>query len=472
MFSVNSLGFLVFLAVFVPLWFTARPDRRWQWMLAANLLFYLSIDVPGLFVLLASAALVWLSAKNVRPGMPRRRRWIALGLFAALAPLLLLKYSGMFADAAGTLLGIPLWDGSGLLQPLGLAYFSLQLASYLIDVSRGDLAPEPLYARVLCYASFFFSITQGPFNRYGTLMPQLAAPTRFDSHRLWRGAMRMAWGYFKKYAIAERAAVVVSAAFSTPEIYDTSQLVFGTVLYSFQLYADFSGYTDIVLGAGEILGLRLPENFRQPFLAATVRELWSRWHISLSQWFRDYVYIPLGGNRKGTARRDANLILTFLASGLWHGANWTYLVWGGLHGGIQAIENHLPWRKKITRLPTKIFGIAGTFTVFVVSFTIFRADSIAAAAEYFRCLVTTPGFDVFSKYWELGLTSRLDLLMLLAGIAALVAVDILHECGVHLRDRIAVSPLPVRWLVYECALFAFLLMGRFLSGGAFLYARY
>ena len=302
MFSVNSLGFLVLLAVFVPLWFTARPDRRWQWMLAANLLFYLSIDVPGLFVLLASAALVWLSAKNVRPGMPRRRRWIALGVSAALAPLLLLKYSGMFADAAGTLLGIPLWDGSGLLQPLGLAYFSLQLASYLIDVSRGDLAPEPLYARVLCYASFFFSITQGPFNRYGTLMPQLAAPTRFDSHRLWRGAMRMAWGYFKKYAIAERAAVVVSAAFSTPEIYDTSQLVFGTVLYSFQLYADFSGYTDIVLGAGEILGLRLPENFRQPFLAATVRELWSRWHISLSQWFRDYVYIPLGGNRKGPPR--------------------------------------------------------------------------------------------------------------------------------------------------------------------------
>lgn len=203
-----------------------------------------------------------------------------------------------------------------------------------------------------------------------------------------------------------------------------------------------------------------------------MRELWSRWHISLSQWFRDYVYIPLGGNRKGTARRDANLILTFLASGLWHGANWTYLVWGGLHGGIQAIENHLLWRKKITRLPARIFGIAGTFTVFVVTFTIFRADSIAAAAEYFRCLVTTPGFDVFSKYWELGLTSRLDLLMLLAGIAALVAVDILHECGVHLRDRIAVSPLPVRWLVYECALFAFLLMGRFLSGGAFLYARY
>ena len=387
MFSVNSLGFLVLLAVFVPLWFTrASGPGDGSGCLPPTCCF----TFPSMF---RACLFCWRQRhwSGFRPKTSGRECRVGdvgsrLGLSAALAPLLLLKYSGMFADAAGTLLGIPLWDGSGLLQPLGLAYFSLQLASYLIDVSRGDLAPEPLYARVLCYASFFFSITQGPFNRYGTLMPQLAAPTRFDSHRLWRGAMRMAWGYFKKYAIAERAAVVVSAAFSTPEIYDTSQLVFGTVLYSFQLYADFSGYTDIVLGAGEILGLRLPENFRQPFLAATVRELWSRWHISLSQWFRDYVYIPLGGNRKGTARRDANLILTFLASGLWHGANWTYLVWGGLHGGIQAIENHLLWRKKITRLSTRIFGIAGTFTVFVVTFTIFRADSIAAAAEYFRCL--------------------------------------------------------------------------------------
>ena len=224
--------------------------------------------------------------------------------------------------------------------------------------------------------------------------------------------------------------------------------------------------------AAEILGLQLPENFRQPFLAATVKELWSRWHISLSQWFRDYVYIPLGGNRRGTVRRDGNLIVTFLASGLWHGANWTYLVWGGLHGVIQAVENHLPWRKRIAQFPARILGILGTFAVFVFTFTIFRADSLTDAVNYFRYLFTTPGMDVFSKYWELGLSSRLDLLLLLAGAALLILVDVLHECGIHLRDRIAACPLPVRWCIYECAIFAFLLMGKFFSDGGFLYARY
>ena len=472
MFSVNSLGFLCFLAVLTPLWFVTRPGRRWQLMLAANLVFYLSIDVPGLFVMLASALVVWLSARHAAPGAASAGRWFSLGLFAALAPLLALKYYGMAAETANSLFGLSLWDGAGLLQPLGLAYFSLQLVSYLVDVRRGTLSAEPCFARVLCYASFFFSITQGPFNRYGTLMPQLDAPTRFDSRRLWRGAMRCAWGYFKKYAVAERAAVVVSAAFAAPQDLDRSQLIFGAVMYSFQLYADFSGYTYIVLGAGEILGLALPENFRQPFLAATVRELWSRWHISLSQWFRDYVYIPLGGNRRGAARRDGNLVVTFLASGLWHGANWTFVVWGGLHGLIQAVENHLPWRKRITKFPLRLAGIAGTFLIFVFTFTIFRADSLPDALEYFRCIALNGGTHVFSEYWELGLTSRLDIVLLLGGIAALVAVDILHECGVHLRDAIAASPLPVRWLVYECAIFAFLLMGKFLSDGGFLYARF
>lgn len=472
MISINSLGFLLFLAVLIPLWFSMHPSRRWMLLLAASLVFYLSDNVFGLILILVVSAVVWQAAKHATPGNSHAKRWVLLGVLVSLVPLLTLKYYAMFAGTANQLFRWNLWDGQGLLQPLGLAYFTLQLIGYLTDVYRGNIAPEPVYARVLCFSSLFFSITQGPFLRYGTWMPQLAVPSHFDSHRLWRGSMRMVWGYFKKYAIAERAAVVVSAAFSSPELYDSSQLLFGTVMFSFQLYADFSAYTDIVLGAAEILGLQLPENFRQPFLAATVKELWSRWHISLSQWFRDYVYIPLGGNRRGTMRRDGNLIVTFLASGLWHGANWTYLVWGGLHGVIQAVENHLPWRKRITQFPARILGILGTFAVFVFTFTIFRADSLTDAVTYFRYLLTTPGMDVFSKYWELGLSSRLDLLLLLAGVALLILVDVLHECGIHLRDRIVACPLPVRWCIYECAIFAFLLMGKFFSDGGFLYARY
>lgn len=456
MFAVTSPGFVLFVAALALLWYNLPPSKRWLAMLGAGILFYLTLDLPGFFVLLACSAAVWYCALHAN-----RRGWLLLGLAAAVGPLLLLKYSGMVVPSLREL-----W------RPVSIAYFSLQLTGYLVDVARGRLEAETRFSRLFCYASFFLSITQGPFTRYDRLMPQLERDVRFDAHRLWRGAARAAWGYFKKFAIAERAAVVVSFAFDDPTYLDRSQLIFGTVMFSLQLYADFSGYTDIVLGAGECLGLELPENFRQPFLAATVHELWARWHISLSQWFRDYVYIPLGGNRKGIARRDANLLATFLVSGLWHGANWTFLVWGGLHGLAQAAENHLPWRKRITKGPLRLVGIAGTFAIFVVTFTIFRADSLEAAVYYFSCILHNSGGKVFSEYWRLGLSSRLQLLQLLAGVAILAAVDILHEGGIHLRDWLAARPAPVRWAAYECALLLFLFMGQFLGGGNFLYARF
>ena len=222
------------------------------------------------------------------------------GLAAALLPLALLKY---LPAALG-------WQGT-LANALGIGYFTLQLVSYLCDVRRGRILPEEKYARLLCYASFFLSITQGPFNRYDALMPQLDRPTVWDTDRVWRGVQRSAWGYFKKLAVADRAAVVVDAVFANPAAFDRTQLLLGGVLFTVQLYADFSGYTDIVLGVGEVLGLHLPENFRQPFFADSVKDIWARWHISLSQWLRDYIYIPLGGSRcsKGAQGRkpDHNL---------------------------------------------------------------------------------------------------------------------------------------------------------------------
>ena len=275
MFSVTSLGFLPFMALFVCLWYRVPQPSRWKLVLAANAAFCLSIDIGAFFAVALATAVVWQAAQHAQPEQPSRRGWLALGLAAALLPLLVLKYSGMLVPGL-----------RDLYKPFGLAYYSLQLAGYLLDVWHGRTAPTPSYARLWCYAGFFLSLTQGPFNRYNTLMPQLeAAPKTFETQRLVSGLQRSAWGYFKKFAIADRAAIVVSAAFADPASFDRSQLIFATVMYSFQLYADFSGYTDIVLGMGEILGLYLPENFRQPFFSASVKELWARWHISLSQWF-------------------------------------------------------------------------------------------------------------------------------------------------------------------------------------------
>lgn len=467
MLAVTSPGFVVFAALLVGLWYRCVPAHRWQLMLTASVLFYLSLDWQGFLVLLAAAAVVWVCALRTRG----RDRWFAVGLAGALAPLLLLKYYVAVAGGLQAMVGLRLWQPA-LLQPLGVGYFTLQLVSYLVDVRRATIVPQRSFARVLCYTSFFLSITQGPFNRYGELMPQLEAPTLCDGSRIRRGAMRCFWGYFKKVVVADRAAVVVSAAFANPAVLDRTQLLLGAVLYSFQLYADFSGYTDIVLGVGEALGLDLPENFRQPFLSATVKELWSRWHMSLSRWLKDYVYIPLGGSRCSALRRDLNLVATFLVSGLWHGAGLTYLLWGFLHGTFQALENHLPWRRSITRGWARLVGIAGTFAIFVFTFTIFRASSLGNAADYFSGLLHNGGYDVFSNYWELGLASRQDQVLLFAGVAVLIAADLLHEQGVCLRDRVEAAPRPLRWAFYEISLFAFLFMGQFLGGGGFLYARY
>lgn len=467
MLAVTSPGFVVFAAVLVGLWYLCAPVRRWQLMLAASVVFYLSLDWQGFLVLLVSAVVVWFSALRARG----KTAWFGVGLAAALAPLLLLKYYVAVAGGLSALLGLRLWQPA-VLQPLGLGYFSLQLISYLVDVRRAAIPAERNFARVLCYTSFFLSITQGPFNRYAELMPQLTAPVQWDGQRAWRGALRCFWGYFKKAAVADRAAVVVSAAFANPASLDRTQLLLATVLYSFQLYADFSGYTDIVLGVGEILGLRLPENFRCPLLSATVKELWSRWHISLSRWLRDYVYFPLGGSRCTVLRRDANLVLTFLVSGLWHGAGLTYLLWGLLQGLVQAVENHLPWRRAITRGRARLVGMAGTFGVFATTFIFFRSASLGDAMLYFQGILHNGGHRALSNYWELGLTSRQEQILLFLGVAVLIAVDLMQERGICLRDKLAAAPRPLRWVAYEAGLFVFLFMGYFLGGGGFLYAHY
>ena len=463
MFTVGSFGFILFAALLAGLWRVTPQPRRWQLMLAASLVFYLSLDWQGCLLLCLMTLLVWQAALHLR-GSPR---WFYVGLAGALAPLTLLRLRPA-ALLLGQAFSLRIWDVS-VPQVLGIGYFSLQLTSYLVDVRRGKQEPESQYARLLCFASFFLSITQGPFNRYDELMPQLdaAAP---QPGQWQRGAQRCFWGYFKKLAVADRAALAVNAAFADPSAYDRSQLFLCAVLYVFQLYADFSGYTDIVLGVGEVLGLHLPENFRQPFFADSVKDIWARWHISLSQWLRDYIYIPLGGSRCSKARKDGNLIITFLVSGLWHGAGLTYLVWGGLHGLCQAAENHLPPRR-----PGKLchaLRVAGTFCILAGAFVIFRASSLANAAELFKGILCNGGHAVFSNYWELGLTSLQEEILLYAGIAILLAVDAAHERGVSLRTKIAALPTPARWAVYEVCIFVFLFMGRFLGGGSFLYARY
>jgi D-alanyl-lipoteichoic acid acyltransferase DltB (MBOAT superfamily) len=462
---ITSLSFAVLLALLVFFWYRLPPHRHWMAVLVVSLLLYTQFDWRGLPWLVGSSVVVWLAALRLAPlrSGAQRNVWITMGISAALVPLAALKY------LAGPL-------HFSLLVPLGISYYSLQLIGYLLDTAAGRCMPERNFGRVLCYGTFFLSISQGPFNRYARLMPQLDAPAVWDRQRFVFGLQRMAWGYFLKFAVAERFAPVADAVFSNRAAMDRSQLVFGVAAFSIQLYADFSGYTEIALGAGELLGLQLPANFRQPYFAQSASDFWRRWHISLSEWFRDYVYIPLGGNRRGLLRLIANLLAVWLLTGIWHGSGDNYLVWG-LYWFLVLAFSRVVFRKKMHTAHHAVgFTLRAVRTSLIAGFgwMLFRAGSLAGVLEYLNALANNSGCQVFTCYWEVGLTSRLEIMFLFLDVALLLAVDALHEHGISLRHRIAQKRMPVRWILYQAAFWGFLLMGNFLSGGGgtFLYERF
>lgn len=460
--SLAYLGF--FAAVFAVHW--AVPQKaRWAVCLAASAGFYALLGAPMLAVLALCIAVSYLGGLWLQRRRGRRPA-LALAAAAALAPLLFFKYFN-------TLLGAYVPESVrafSLLTPVGISFFTFKAVAYLAEVYKGALPPCRHFGRYALYVSFFPEVSMGPIQRPGDLMAQIGTPRAFDAGRAVRGAQLMLWGYFEKLVVADNLAPYVSAGLDAPDLVMGLSVFLASVLYAVQLYADFAGYSHIAIGCMQLLGFDVPENFRAPYFSTSVKEFWNRWHISLSSWLRDYVYIPLGGSRCSTARCCVNLLITFLVSGLWHGAGLTYLVWGGLHGLCQAAENHLPPRR-----PGKLrhaLRVAGTFCILAGAFVIFRASSLANAAELFKGILCNGGHAVFSNYWELGLTSLQEEILLYAGIAILLAVDAAHECGVSLRTKIAALPTPARWAVYEVCIFVFLFMGRFLGGGSFLYARY
>ena len=490
MLSVSRLGFPLFAFVLAFVWYKVPCRRRWLALLAASTVFYLSLDVAGFLCLLASSWCVWYCTGRLKGP---KSKWLLPGLIAALGPLTL-KYYGPAVAALQRWWGIRLWDGKNILIPFGLAYFTLQLAGYLLDVYTGRVQPEPKFARVLCYASFFLSITQGPFNHYDALMAQIDAGTSFDTRRLWYGAVRMFGGYCKKMVVAEAAALIVNTVFAVPANFNSSQLIFALFLFAVQLYADFSGYTDIVLGAGEMLGLTLPENFRQPYLAKTISEFWDRWHMSLSSWLNERLFNPVAlKSRRAIAKYPKQvrkkiknlplynaLLITFLVSGLWHGVGLQFLVWGILNGLYQIAGTMTQrarqkiWEK--TGLAEswlhKIWKTVFTFALVMVSYVFFRADSVAAAIQYLLCMVRNPGLSVLNNYVAMGIGTKKDLAYLIFSIALLFLIDAVHEHGVHLRATLEKRPLWIRWLVYEAAIFSFLLMGHFSLTTGFLYENF
>ncbi len=405
--SFTSYQFFVFLPVVLVCYFLIPGRWRRGWLLLVSLLFVLHFDDKYLLILLVSTLLSYAAGLFLerlhRRGAPKekaRRIGMFVSVLALLGILTACKYLGFLIENGNRILRI---FGAGgvkapvsLILPIGISYYILQMISYLADVYRGKISAERNLLDFTLYTSFFPKLMSGPIERADAFLLQIRA---CRSWKLWNwerisgGLTLMVWGYFQKLVIADRLAIFSDEVFGHYRQYGSVELALGVTVFFFQLYADCNGYMSIAQGAAGILGFTLQDNYNAPYFAHSLREYWSRWHVSLSTWLRDYVYIPLGGNRKGELRKDINLLLTFLISGLWHGASWNFVVWGALHGLYQVAERRLePIVDAVNRrlhTRTQSFAYRGmrivkTWLLNIIAFVFFKSATLKDAAGYLR----------------------------------------------------------------------------------------
>ena len=462
----NSSSFAIFCPPATTAYFLTPARFRWLTLLVASSLFYMAF-IPAYVLILFGMILVdYAAGLLIEPATGgARRALLAMSLLSNVGLLALFKYYNFAARTLeqvsrlfGETTSVP---GFAWVLPIGLSFHTFQAMAYTIEVYRGRWRAERHLGIYALYVMFFPQLVAGPIERAQHLLPQLHEAHRFDRVRAVSGVKLMAWGLFKKVVVADRLAAMVNAVYAMPSAYHGPAIVVATVFFAFQIYCDFSGYSDIAIGAAEVLGVRLVANFRRPYLSRSTREFWSRWHISLSTWFRDYVYIPLGGRDPGRARWAFNLLVTFLISGLWHGANWTYVLWGALNG-LYVVAGHFtgPFRarvREVARLSARpslerAVQTAITFALITTAWVFFRAASLHDVAVIFARATDWSAFE------PIGPTTDFVMACLLTGL--LFTIECLQP-GDDIRDWVSASPVWVRWPAYYALITLTLALGIF-----------
>ncbi len=392
---------LFFVVVFTGHWVLRPRPVPWRlFILAASLFFYGYWDWG--FVPLIGASIVgnWVmaswAARTLHDGQPTRgtRLAVALAVVGNLAVLGWFKYAGFFATSVANTarqLGFELGPSTlDVVLPVGISFFTFQALSYVIDVARGELEPVDLLEFGV-YLSFFPQLVAGPIVRASEMVPQMRAPSDPRHVRSAEGFRLIAAGLFKKVVIANYlGSQIVDPVFALPSQHSSAEVLLAVYAYAIQIYADFSGYTDIAIGCALLLGFRFPQNFDAPYVATSLQEFWRRWHMTLSRWLRDYLYVPLGGNRGGERRTERNLLITMLLGGLWHGAAWNFVIWGAIHGGGLALERRVKMAWRPLGLPTPLVRVLQWFLTFhlvCLAWVFFRAESFGLARELLGRLV-------------------------------------------------------------------------------------
>jgi alginate O-acetyltransferase complex protein AlgI len=483
----NSLAFLVFFPLTTAIYFALPHRARWAWLLACSAFFYASFIPKYLLVLLAVIVIDYAAGIGIESASGRRRKMLlGVSLGANLGILAAFKYFDFFSDNLRVMAAALHWNYSlhtlGWALPIGLSFHTFQSMAYTIEVYRGRFKAERHFGIFALYVLFYPQLVAGPIERPAHLLPQFRVPQRFDWDRTSSALRLMLWGLFKKIVIADRCAIIVDLVYKNPTGFGGGWVIVATWLFAIQIYCDFSGYTDIAIAAARVLGIDLCTNFARPYESASVGEFWRRWHISLSTWFRDYVYLPLGGNRVPLAVWCRNIAIVFVLSGLWHGANWTFVIWGALHGGYliagrltMSIRARIASFTGLARHPLarRALGVVVTFQLVSFAWLFFRATSIHQARTLVARVWQAPSFaapnpaairDLFA------VSHDGHLLIAAILIAALLGVEFVASRP-EAPARWARVPAWLRWPAYDALILLMLWMGD-LGARSFIYFQF
>lgn len=489
----NSIHFLCFFPVVILLYFLIPHRFRYLFLLVASYYFYMCWNPKYAMLMALSTIITYLSGLALDVVSRKEvslRKWVVFtSFFLNLSILFFFKYFNFATQtitrlllAIGIVIQQPRFD---VILPVGISFYTFQALSYTMDVYRGEVKPERNLLKYALFVSFFPQLVAGPIERSKNLLHQINEVHSFQWHRIKSGLLLMLFGFFQKVVVADRLAILVDEIYAHYQVYEGLEIILATVFFAFQIYCDFASYSNIAIGAARVMGFRLMENFNTPYFSTSVTEFWHRWHISLSTWFRDYLYIPLGGNRKGTLRKYINLMIVFLVSGLWHGASWHFVVWGGLNGFYQIAESVTkPFRDKVVQvlnIDRSQFShklLSGMFTFILIDFAwlFFRVEGLRKGLEMLHrtFLFFNPWIFFDGTLYTFGL-DRKDFTVLLLSALIMLFFSVCKYRRISLGNALSKQGIWFRWTVYFAAIFFVLIFGVYgpnVDASAFIYFQF
>ena len=484
----NSIDFLVFFPVVTGIFFVIPKKMRCVWLLISSYYFYMSWNPKYAVLIIASTIITFISGIFIEKANTKAGKQfvVTASLVSNLAILAVFKYANFALQtwsAIANHFGIEVIDRNlDLLLPVGISFYTFQALSYTIDVYRENVKAEKNILRYALFVSFFPQLVAGPIERTGNLLRQIQ---KIKEIKLWNferirdGLLLMFWGLFQKLVIADRASLLVKEVYNNYQNYGFLELLIASILFAFQIYCDFGGYSNIARGAAQVMGFSLMKNFRQPYLATSIKDFWRRWHISLTSWFTDYLYIPLGGNRKGALCKYFNILIVFTVSGLWHGASWHFVAWGFVHAVYQILEDlSIKIKEKAGKsgchelsFSQRLGKRITTFLLVDIAWIFFAADNLHHVYYIFQQMFST--FQTTSIY-GIGL-DRGNWFVLCAGIIVLMIVDAIHEKGREIFSLVNQQAIWFRWTLYLGLIWCIIMFGIYgvdYDAGQFIYFQF